>query len=387
MSAPPGHRLRGWVAGVLVVVAGVLFPVSAVAYWANSSVLDEARFTAAVGPLAADPQVRASVSGALSSRVADVLRSGELVDQLPPALRPLGKQLADAVGQQLESAVTAVVSSDAFATAWTEANSKAQRSLVASLRGDDSGAVTAQGSQIVLDTGVFVQQLRDRLATGDLAVLAQVPLPERLSQQIVLVDTPQLENLVDAYPRVEPVAPWLIFAVLGLFAVAVVVAVRRLLVVGGRQRDAVRRSVAVLDQGLVAVQVKRDDDRAGAVGRGKRSVSQPRAVSRSAACCSCGSGGASSAASFPSTCVCACSVSQVALHASNGSAVHTDVIAAPVGAIDFFDAAISRRKPDELLRALGGRAISIYRRGGDGEARPAPRDIGDHAAQDLLGQG
>ncbi len=232
MSAPPGHRLRGWVAGVLVVVAGVLFPVSAVAYWANSSVLDEARFTAAVGPLAADPQVRASVSGALSSRVADVLRSGELVDQLPPALRPLGKQLADAVGQQLESAVTAVVSSDAFATAWTEANSKAQRSLVASLRGDDSGAVTAQGSQIVLDTGVFVQQLRDRLATGDLAVLAQVPLPERLSQQIVLVDTPQLENLVDAYPRVEPVAPWLIFAVLGLFAVAVVVAVRRLLVVG-----------------------------------------------------------------------------------------------------------------------------------------------------------
>ena len=45
-----------------------------------------------------------------------------------------------------------------------------------------------------------------------------------------------------------------------------------------------------------------------------RSVSQPRALSRRAACWSCGSGGASSTASFPSTWVCAWSVSQVALH-------------------------------------------------------------------------
>lgn len=232
MRYPPAARSRTWVAGALVVLAGLLFPVSAVAYWAHSSVLDEARLTAAVGPLAADPQVRASVSGAMSARVDEVLRSGELVDQLPPSLRPLGEQLAAAIGPQLQEAVTALVSSDGFATAWTAANATAQRSLVAALRGEDSGAITARGSQVVLDTGAFVQQLRDRLATGNLAILSQVPLPASLSQQIVLVDTPQLQTLVEVYPWVAPVAPWLLFAVLAMFAVAVAVAVRRLLMLG-----------------------------------------------------------------------------------------------------------------------------------------------------------
>ena len=48
-------------------------------------------------------------------------------------------------------------------------------------------------------------------------------------------------------------------------------------------------------------------------GAGSGSVSHPRAVSRSAECWSSGSGGASRAASLPSSCVWACSVSQVSL--------------------------------------------------------------------------
>ena len=49
-------------------------------------------------------------------------------------------------------------------------------------------------------------------------------------------------------------------------------------------------------------------------GAGSGAVSHPRAVSRSAACCSCGSGGASLAASLPRTWTCPCSVSHVAAH-------------------------------------------------------------------------
>ena len=51
-------------------------------------------------------------------------------------------------------------------------------------------------------------------------------------------------------------------------------------------------------------------------GAGRDAVSQPRVVNRSAACWSCGSGGANPAASFPSSCVCACTVSRVAVHGS-----------------------------------------------------------------------
>ena len=46
-------------------------------------------------------------------------------------------------------------------------------------------------------------------------------------------------------------------------------------------------------------------------GAGSGSVSQPRAVSRRAACWSCGSGGASATASLPRSWACACRVSQV----------------------------------------------------------------------------
>ena len=74
-------------------------------------------------------------------------------------------------------------------------------------------------------------------------------------------------------------------------------------------------AVAVLDDRLVAVQVERGDERPEPSGAGSGGVSQPRAVSRSAACWSCGSGGASAAASLPSTCVCAWSVSQVSRQA------------------------------------------------------------------------
>ena len=53
-----------------------------------------------------------------------------------------------------------------------------------------------------------------------------------------------------------------------------------------------------------------------ASGAGSGAVSQPLAVSRSAACWSSGSGGANAAASFPRTWVWACSVSQVGLQSS-----------------------------------------------------------------------
>ena len=62
-------------------------------------------------------------------------------------------------------------------------------------------------------------------------------------------------------------------------------------------------------------------------GAGSGAVSQPRAVSRSAACCSSGSGGASRVASLPSTWVCACRVSQVGLHCWYDVAGHSLAIA------------------------------------------------------------
>ena len=62
-------------------------------------------------------------------------------------------------------------------------------------------------------------------------------------------------------------------------------------------------------------------------GAGSGAVSQPRAVSRSAACCNWGSGGASLAASLPRTWVWACSVSHVERHMSYEAAGQAETMA------------------------------------------------------------
>jgi hypothetical protein len=227
------HAARQWVAGILVVVAGVLFPVATVAYWANHSLLDTPRYQAAVSPLAADPAVQRAVETALRQRVASIDLGALVAKALPPALQGLGGNLQGLATQLVNQGITTFVSSQAFALAWDKVNTKAQQSLVASLNGDQSGPVTAQGTQIVLDTGVVVHQLRAQLATGALSVLADVPLPASLSTDIVLIDASQLRRLHDVYPVLGPSASWLVSAVIVAFVIAVLLAVRRWLVIAG----------------------------------------------------------------------------------------------------------------------------------------------------------
>ena len=227
------HAVRQWVAGLLVVVGGVLFPVATVSYWANNYVLDTTRYQAAVSPLASDPAVQHAVEAALRKRVAAIDLGALVARALPPALQGLGGSLQGIATQLVDEGIKTFVSSKAFVSAWDKVNSKAQQSLVASLRGDQSGPVTAQGTQIVLDTGVVIEQLRAQLATGSLSALANVPLPASLSREIVLIDAPQLQHLRDAYRVLGPAAPWLVFAVIAVFLIAVLLAVRRWLILAG----------------------------------------------------------------------------------------------------------------------------------------------------------
>ena len=186
-----------------------------------------------MSPLASDPAVQKAVEAALLQRVAAIDLGALVAQALPPALQGLGGNLQGLAKQLVDQGITTFVSSKAFASAWDVVNTKAQESLAASLQGDQSGAVTAHGTQIVLDTGVVIDQLRAQLATGSLSALANVPLPASLSTDIVLIDAPQLKRLHDAYKVLGPSASWLVFAVIAMFVVAVLLAVRRWLILAG----------------------------------------------------------------------------------------------------------------------------------------------------------
>lgn len=224
---------RGIVAIVLLVVAAALLPTAIIARWAHVSVGDNTAFTNAVAPLSSDPQVQSAVSAALTQRAEAALTSSDVIASLPPALAALGSSLAGYLAAPIKSASDAFVASDAFATAWTQVNSTAQQSLVSALQGQDSSAIKIHGTQVVLDTSILVQQLRDRLAASGLPGLSQIPLPPGVAEQIVLIDSSQLQTLAEAYPVLNPVAPWLVVVVLALLVLAVILAPRHLLALAG----------------------------------------------------------------------------------------------------------------------------------------------------------
>ena len=84
----------------------------------------------------------------------------------------------------------------------------------------------------------------------------------------------------------------------------------------GRQRDPRLSPVAVLDDRLVRAQIEGGDDGPRAVGRRQRRRLPAACAQPQGGVLKLGLGRGSSTASFPSTCVCAWSVSQVALHES-----------------------------------------------------------------------
>ena len=95
--------------------------------------------------------------------------------------------MSRAVNGLIESLVQEFVASDAFADFWVTANTRAQAALVSLLQGDDTGAISLQGDQVVLDVSQVVEQVQQRLSHRGLTFTDPVPIPDK-DRQIVLID-------------------------------------------------------------------------------------------------------------------------------------------------------------------------------------------------------
>jgi hypothetical protein len=118
------------------------------------------------------------------------------------------------------------VASDTFADIWVRANTKAQQALMRLLQGDNSGAVTLQGDQVVLDVSDVIDQVKARLVARGLTIVEKVPLPT-VDKQIVLLDAPQLKQARTIYAFANPLARWLIVVVAALYLAALWLSRRR----------------------------------------------------------------------------------------------------------------------------------------------------------------
>jgi len=204
-----------------------------VAFWGQRTLNDGQRYLDTVGPLVDSPEVQDAVATTVTNAIQQQVDveailndafAGVINDR--PRLKLLIGPLSGAVNGLIDREVQEFVASDTFADLWVAANARAQEALLRLLQGDNSGAVSLQGDQVVLDVSDVIDQVKERLVARGLTIVENVPIPT-VDKQIVLLDAPQLKQVRTIYAFSNPVAKWLIVVVAMLYLAAFVLSRRR----------------------------------------------------------------------------------------------------------------------------------------------------------------
>lgn len=243
-GAPAGRparpdRLRSAAAALLVVGGLLLAPVAVVAAWAERELTDTERFVETVGPLASDPVIRSAVVNRLTALVMERAEVENLVhdavtaigsqEGIPPrialALGAMEEPLTSGVESFVRRAAAQVVESDAFETAWVEANRVAHEQMVAVMQGREGNALQlGDEGQLTIQLAGVIEVLKERLVAGGFDVAANIP---EVDASFTLVQTTQLVKVQNAYNTVRIVGTWLPWISLGLLAAGVLTARNR----------------------------------------------------------------------------------------------------------------------------------------------------------------
>src|SRR5918995_1160024 len=263
-TASRAGRGRWTAAIVLMLLAALLAPLSALATWTRTTILDSDRYVAMVAPLADDPAVQEEISRRITDAVFEALRVEELTTRtleavaerprvegvtqdLPVDLTTFAEPISNAIHGFTEQQVTRLVASQTFEDAWVAANREAHASLVAALTGE-----TATEGVTVSEGRVSV----NLEAINPVLVERGVPFADRIpavNAQFVILDSTSLASAQSAV-RILDLLRWVlpVLAILLLVAGGAVARNRRRgLVIGASM---VTSSLVLL---LLGVQVLR----------------------------------------------------------------------------------------------------------------------------------
>jgi hypothetical protein len=222
------HRLRT-VAGVLVITLGcILAPLSVLSVWIDSQVTDTDAYVETVAPLIDDPAVQDALANAVTTEVfrqldvqdttADALQA--LVDRtdLPPVVQERLVGLAVPITNGVEGFVTEqvdrLVASDDFQAAWVEANRVAHQELVATLTGQQDGAVQVDEGTVSVNIAPFIEVVKQRLVDRGLTVAERIPDVQASFVVLQSADLARAQSLFALLDTLGTVFPFLVLAVL-----------------------------------------------------------------------------------------------------------------------------------------------------------------------------
>lgn len=251
-NAASGDGFKGWVTahrrGIaygLVALASLLTLVVSMSVWVNRQLLDTNNWVDQSAKMLQNDEVR----HALALRLVDAAYSkgdveNRLQQRLPDQLQGLAPTIAGALRPAAVNAADDLLQRPRVQTLWENANRVAHSKLVAVLEGNEGGAVTTGGGDVVLQVGQIVSQLRQQLGiTGTQRV------DENAS--ITIMHSDDLEA-AQTYVRV--------IKVVSVFAAIIVVALLALAIwlAAGSRREVVRVAAwGLLVVGLILLAVRR----------------------------------------------------------------------------------------------------------------------------------
>ena len=186
-SGPRHGRWRAPVALLLIIFGCAFAPIAVIGVWTANQVSNTDRYVATVEPLIHDPAIQNYLTDRITTEITNQLNVTGLVNQsaaqlnskgltrISSLLTQFGPQIASSVAGFIHSTVHSVISSQAMATAWVQANTLAHQSLVKVLSGQGGGAISTKNGQIVLNLGPLILVAKQDLVARGFKLASSIP--------------------------------------------------------------------------------------------------------------------------------------------------------------------------------------------------------------------
>ncbi|MEV5789760.1 hypothetical protein [Streptomyces sp. NPDC052192] len=226
------HWVRPFFAVLLIIVAAVLTPLSAVAAWSSDLIGDTDRYVSTMKPLASDPDVQEAVADRVTKAVMQHVDIESLLTSVAPAdrprltkaLGPLSGPITSGLTDFVHSTADKFVSSDAFATLWTDLNRTAHASVDKALTGKGGGAVKLTNDAVVIDLAPVIDRVKQAVVDRGLGIAAKIP---EVHTDFTVMTSDSIGKAKKLYRLLQIVGFWLPVLTLVLAAGGVLLAIRR----------------------------------------------------------------------------------------------------------------------------------------------------------------